>query len=241
MSEYEEEYKRRSDDDSYLGDVPIVAVENHHIDGVDVEVVCRDEHILYGLRDSGGEMLLPCVFDKIEFVGTSSLVSLAIDDQQRIYDTYKGRYVTIPGNYGTKEYPAYESVEIICDGKHGLWSCMNHKLIVPIEYLDVTCSCRHRFLWVERVEGIYGYVDTLNDKLLGIDSSCGFDHSGVTDDYVYTYKEKEGVVAIGLDGYADIKSMRREVCSRKGRLYLRNDKTDSTVVVDIYGNIIKHL
>lgn len=240
MTGYENEYKRRSDDDIYLGDFPIVTVNYHKSDDTYVEQICRDGHTLYGLRISGGRIIHSCVFDKVEFIGASSLVSLTIDGQQRIYDIYNEAFITVSGYCEVKECRAYDSIEIVCNGEHGLWDCRTHKLIVPIEYIDVTCNCRNRFLWVEKSKGIYDYIDSSTGNLVGIESSCGFDHRGNNVDYVYAKNTDGHVAALGLDGYEDIKSMRRETRSHNGRLWLRNDKTSCTVVVDIYGNIIKH-
>lgn len=194
---------------------------------------------LYGIATNGeadGDkvvFVLSCVYDAIEeLIGNIFLVR--VDDYYGIFDAQAAIWLLEPCFSSFTTYSDYHTMEVVADGRKGLFCFDCKRMVIPMKYDEVTSSAQGDYLWV-KMNGTYHFVKCESGEFISLyNIQMAYD----TPHCMFAQRNDGSVCCFTHEGYADECQYRKFIIAHQGRGRLQNYKKHLLHIADIYGYVI---
>lgn len=183
----------------------------------------------------GVHVCLP-IYDEISSVFDEGTLLIKICNIFGIFSLKTKKMEVLPNFDSVIIHNEHRTIEVIKNGKHGLWDDKECRLVIPAEFEDVTVSTYYPYLWIKKSQTLFDFIEKTTGQLVNVPNAIMAYES--CDGMFVQSKQTSRVMAINANGYADILALRRSVITTHGRKILKNNKYKIQDVVDIYGNIL---
>lgn len=192
---------------------------------------------MIGVDDCEGLHVCLPVYDEIISVFGGGTLLIKICDTYGIFSLKTKKMEVLPDFDSVIVYDEYQTIEVIKNGKHGLWDDRECRLVIPVEYEDVTVVAYYPYLWVRKSQILFDFIERATGQLMNVpDAIMAYESR---DGMFVQYRQTGRVIAVNANGYVNVLALRRSVITAHGRKVLKNKKYKIKDIIDIYGNILK--
>ena len=196
-------------------------------------ICMRNKLFGFCLRDAINTLTTNCIFDEI-IPFEDNIFITRINQLYGIYDINQNAWNCSPSFTSFRINENYFSIELKNNNQVGLYDCRHNKLVIPIKYDAVTCSCNGDYLWVKQ-NNEYHFVKNSTRELISLyETKMAYD----TEHGMFAVDKYGYVNLFTEDGLQSKNEFRKILIKNQGRLKLQNLKFHLIHYVDIYGNIL---
>lgn len=197
-----------------------------------IDIIRRRDWFGISIHGDVENILLDTIADDISIDG--HLAAIKIEGRWAMFDLLQCSFL-FPPEYDALQINDYErTVSLELNGKHGLYSLREKRVVIPLLFDDCTNSDLSDYLWV-RSGNIYKYVMKCDGTIIDSgDADMAYDLDGSM-----LVRLGERIICLNQNGYEDNLALRRLVIQSNGRLKVVNSKLHLYNIIDIYGFILE--